>query len=77
MIEGNRAIDVSRWLSSKDEAFLAGIVTVACDLHGGYRSGRHPNLSRRSLIRRQAQATSAPLEPDLRVAVPIGGSRSL
>src|ERR1019366_3096898 len=32
MIEGNRAIDVSRWLSSKDEAFLAGITTVACDL---------------------------------------------
>ena len=31
MIEGNRAIDVSRWLSRKDEAFLAGIVTVACE----------------------------------------------
>ena len=25
MIEENRAIDVSRWLSSKDESFLAGI----------------------------------------------------
>jgi transposase len=44
MIEGNRAIDVSRWLSSKDEAFLAGIATVACDLHEGYRSGLHPHL---------------------------------
>jgi transposase len=44
MIEGNRAIDVSRWLSSKDEAFLAGISTVACDLHEGYRSGLHPHL---------------------------------
>ena len=44
MIEGNRAIDVSRWLSSKDEAFLAGITTVACDLHEGYRSGLHPHL---------------------------------
>jgi transposase len=44
MIEGNRAIDVSRWLSSKDESFLAGISTVACDLHEGYRSGLHPHL---------------------------------
>ena len=44
MIEGNRAIDVLRWLSSKDEAFLAGIVTVACDLHEGYRPGLHPHL---------------------------------
>ena len=44
MIEGNRAIDVSRWLSSKDEDFLAGIATVACDLHEGYRSGLHPHL---------------------------------
>jgi len=44
MIEGNRAIDVSRWLSSKDETFLAGIETVACDLHEGYRSGLHPHL---------------------------------
>jgi len=44
MIEGNRAIDVSRWLSAKDEAFLAGIATVACDLHEGYRSGLHPHL---------------------------------
>lgn len=25
MVEGNRVIDVSRWLSSKDESFLAGI----------------------------------------------------
>ena len=41
MIEGNRAIDVSRWLSRREEAFLAGIVTVACDLHEGYRSGLH------------------------------------
>jgi transposase len=44
MIEGNRAIDVSRWLSKKDEAFLAAISTVACDLHEGYRSGLHPYL---------------------------------
>jgi transposase len=44
MIEGNRALDVSRWLSSKDEAFLAGITTVACDLHEGCRSGLHPHL---------------------------------
>jgi transposase len=44
MIEGSRAIDVSRWLSSKDEAFLKGIATVACDLHEGYRSGLHPHL---------------------------------
>ena len=29
LIEGNRAIDVSRWLSGKDEAFLTGIATVA------------------------------------------------
>ncbi|MFZ2058642.1 MAG: transposase [Acidimicrobiales bacterium] len=44
MIEGNRAIDVSRWLSSKDEAFLKCIATVACDLREGYRSGLHPHL---------------------------------
>jgi transposase len=44
MIEGNRAIDVSRWLSGKDDAFLSGIATVACDLHEGYRSGLHPHL---------------------------------
>jgi transposase len=50
MIEGNRAIDVSRWLSSKDEAFLAGIATVACDLHEGYRSGLHPHLDHARLV---------------------------
>jgi transposase len=44
MIEGNRAIDVSRWLSRQDEDFLAGISEVACDLHEGYRSGLHPHL---------------------------------
>jgi transposase len=44
MTEGNRAIDVSHWLSGKDAAFLSGIVTVACDLHEGYRSGLHPHL---------------------------------
>ena len=44
MIEGNRAIDVSRWLSMKDKAFLATIRTVVCDLHEGYRSGLHPHL---------------------------------
>jgi transposase len=44
MIQGNRAIDVSRWLSMKTEEFLAAIATVACDLHEGYRSGLHPHL---------------------------------
>jgi len=44
MIEGNRAIAVSRWLSSKDEALLSNIATVACDLHEGYRSGLHPRV---------------------------------
>src|SRR5665213_145061 len=44
MIRGNRAIDVSRWLASKDEDFLNEIDTVACDLHEGYRAGLHPHL---------------------------------
>ncbi|MGH9029566.1 MAG: ISL3 family transposase [Acidimicrobiales bacterium] len=44
MIEGNRAIDVSRWLSRKDKAFLEAIGTVACDLHEGYRAGLRPHL---------------------------------
>lgn len=44
MIEGNRAIDVSRWLSRRDEEFLSAIRTVACDLHEGYRVGLHPHL---------------------------------
>ena len=44
MIQGNRAIDVSRWLSMRTEAFLAAVRTVACDLHEGYRSGLHPHL---------------------------------
>ena len=44
MIEGNRGIDVSRWLSMRSENFLAAVKTVACDLHEGYRSGLHPHL---------------------------------
>lgn len=44
MVEGNRAVDVARWLARKDEAFLAGVRTVACDLHEGYRAGLHPHL---------------------------------
>jgi len=44
MIEGNRAIDVSRWLSQRDRSFLEGVRTVACDLHEGYRAGLHPHL---------------------------------
>ncbi|MGO9150721.1 MAG: hypothetical protein ACLP1E_11115 [Acidimicrobiales bacterium] len=45
MIEGNRAIDVSRRFSSKDEAFLAGIATVACELHEGCRSRLIPSTT--------------------------------
>jgi transposase len=44
MIEGNRAIDVSSWLSVKTKDFLKAISTVACDLHEGYRVGLHPHL---------------------------------
>jgi transposase len=44
MIEGNRAIDVSRWLARQDRAFLGAVHTVACDLHEGYRVGLHPHL---------------------------------
>ncbi|MGA9077401.1 MAG: transposase [Acidimicrobiales bacterium] len=44
VIEGNPVIDLSRWLSTRDETFLVGIATVACDLHEGYRSGLHPDL---------------------------------
>ena len=44
MIEGNTAIDVSRWLSGRDKAFLTTVETVACDLHEGYRFGLHPHL---------------------------------
>ena len=44
VISGNRAIDVNRWLAGRDEAFLNGVRTVACDLHEGYRSGLHPYL---------------------------------
>jgi transposase len=44
MVRGNRAIDVQRWLSSQEESFLAGVRTVACDLHEGYRKGLHPHL---------------------------------
>ena len=58
VISGNRAIDVNRWLARRDEAFLAAVRTVACDLHEGYRSGLHPYLDhaltgRRSLPRRR------------------------
>lgn len=44
MVEGNRAIDVSRWLGGRSPQFLAGVRTVACDLHEGYRAGLHPHL---------------------------------
>ena len=44
MVRGNRAIDVSRWLSLQDKTFLSGVHTVACDLHEGYRAGLHPHL---------------------------------
>lgn len=44
LIEGNRALDVSRWLAGRPEGFLADIQTVACDLHEGYRAGLHPHL---------------------------------
>jgi transposase len=44
MIEGNRAVDVSRWLSRQDKEFHAAIRTVACDLHEGYRAGLRPHL---------------------------------
>jgi len=44
MVEGNRAIDVNRWLARQDDAFLEAVRTVACDLHEGYRAGLHPYL---------------------------------
>ena len=46
MVEGNRAIDVNRWLARQDDAFLEAVRTVACDLHEGYRAGLHPYLDR-------------------------------
>jgi transposase len=44
MVEGNRALDVARWLGGRSEEFLAGVQTVACDLHEGYRAGLQPHL---------------------------------
>jgi hypothetical protein len=43
LIEGNRAIDVSRCLSGKDREFLGQIRTVVCDPHEGCRQAPlHP-----------------------------------
>jgi hypothetical protein len=40
MVEGNRVIDVSRWLSSKDEAFLAGMLRSPAERCGTGSLGR-------------------------------------
>ena len=59
MIEGNRAIDVSRRLSAKDEAFLTGIATGGCRAATVWR-GRRPG-ARRAAVRRDLPHGPAPL----------------
>ena len=45
MVEGNSAADLRRWCSQQDEAWLAGIATVATDLAESYRAGLRSHLA--------------------------------
>lgn len=42
LLPGNGALDVRHWRSQRDEEWVAGVTTVACDLHEGFRSGLSP-----------------------------------
>lgn len=44
VIEGNTAKDLRFWLSQQPAGWLAGVDTVACDLHEGFRVGLRPHL---------------------------------
>ena len=44
LVRGNTAADVRAWLGAQTPAWLAGIGTVATDLHEGFRSGLSPHL---------------------------------
>ena len=45
LVRGNSAEDLRGWLSRCEKEWLAGVGTVACDLHESYRSGLDPYLS--------------------------------
>jgi transposase len=45
LIEGNTANDVRAWLAGCHDGWLAGIHTVATDLHESYRAGLSPHLA--------------------------------
>ena len=45
LIEGNTAGDVRAWLGGRPDEWLAGITTVATDLHEPYRTGLSPHLA--------------------------------
>ena len=44
-VEGNSADDLRRWLSERDERWLAGIGVVTTDLAESYRAGLEPHLA--------------------------------
>lgn len=44
LVQGNTAADVRAWLGAQPPEWLAGITTVATDLHEGFRAGLSPDL---------------------------------
>ena len=45
LIEGNTAADVRGWLGGRPDGWLAGVRTVATDLHEPFRNGLSPHLA--------------------------------
>ncbi|MGH9036519.1 MAG: transposase [Acidimicrobiia bacterium] len=45
LIEGNTATGVRGWLGAQPDGWLAGVRTVATDLHESYRAGLSPHLA--------------------------------
>lgn len=45
LIEGNAAADLRGWLGAQPDGWLAGVHTVATDLHDPYRAGLSPHLA--------------------------------
>jgi transposase len=50
VVEGNRAVDVGRWLAGRCDEWRQGVGVVCCDPHEGYRTAASAQLSGATLV---------------------------
>jgi transposase len=50
VVEGNRAVDVTRWLAGRPQEWLDAVAVACCDPHEGYRKAALAQLTKATLV---------------------------